>query len=143
MKNMNKIIEITESNYKDYCPLDIVAFSFAQPGAMGEHGGVVIVDVMGQVYHTNYCQGNIDCDHLLEVVPILKDCKFNIFGHQTPEGWFPVYLGFGNHLTIKADYYSQFKEDVNNKHFENTGELYQQWLGMVMKLLGKNDERIV
>ena len=139
---MNRTIEITASNYKDYTSLDIVAFSFAQPGAMGEPGGVLIVDVTGQVYHTNYCYGGIDYNHLLEIVPILKGCEFGVFDHQTPEGWSPVYLGFGNHLTIKADYYSQFKEDVDNKHFENTGQLYQQWLGMVMKLLGKGNENL-
>ena len=52
---MTRIIEITESNYKDYRSLDIVAFSFAQLGAMGEPGGVEIIDAKGCCYHTNYC----------------------------------------------------------------------------------------
>ena len=43
-KAMTDCIEITESNYKDYCSLDIVAFLFAQPGAMGDPGGVEIID---------------------------------------------------------------------------------------------------
>ena len=38
------IIEITESNYQNYLDLDIVAFSFAFDGAMGEGGGIYIVD---------------------------------------------------------------------------------------------------
>lgn len=52
---MEKLIEITKSNYMDYCSLDIVAFAFAQPGAMGEPGGVEIIDTKGRFYHTNYC----------------------------------------------------------------------------------------
>jgi len=139
---MSRLIEITESNYKDYCTLDIVAFSYAQPGAMGEPGGVLIVDAMGRVYHANYCYENLDYDHLLEVVPILKDCEFGILGHQTPVGWSPFYLGFGNHLTIKEDYSFEFEISVADKHFKNKGELYQQWLGMVMELLGKGDENL-
>ena len=139
---MNRLIEITESNFKDFCALDIVAFSFAQPGAMGEPGGVLIVNAMGQVYHANYCNGEIDYDHLLEVVPALKDCEFGILGHQTPTGWSPFYLGFGNHLNIKDDYSYEFEVAVAEKHFKNKGELYQQWLGMVMELLGKGDENL-
>ena len=134
---MNRTIEITESNYKDYTSLDIVAFSFAQSGAIGEPGGVLIVDAMGQVYHANYCYDNLDFDHLLEVVSAVKDCKFGILDHQTPEGWAPVQLGFGNHLTIRTEYHSQFEEETNNRHIKSPGQLYQQWIGMVLKLLGK------
>ena len=38
------VIEITESNYQDFTTLDIVAFSFAYEGAMGEMGGIYIID---------------------------------------------------------------------------------------------------
>ena len=40
---MNRI-EIDELNYQDYQHLDIVAFSFARGGAMGDPGGIIIVD---------------------------------------------------------------------------------------------------
>ena len=45
------IIEITESNYQDYPSLDIVAFSFAYEGAMGEMGAIYIIDRDGK-YHS-------------------------------------------------------------------------------------------
>lgn len=54
------IIEISESNYQDYFSLDIVAFSFAYEGAMGEMGGIYIIDRGGQIYHANYFMGD-DC----------------------------------------------------------------------------------
>lgn len=136
---MTRIIEITESNYKDYRSIDIVAFSFAQPGAMGEPGGIEIIDEQGRFYHTNYCWEGISYEHLCEVVPALKGCKFEVLGHQAPEGWEAVYLGMGNHLTIKAEYYNQFKEETQNRHIEKASQLYQQWFEVVLKLLGKGD----
>jgi hypothetical protein len=45
------IIEISNSNYQDYLSVDIVAFSFAYAGAMGESGGIIIIDRAGQIYH--------------------------------------------------------------------------------------------
>ena len=136
---MTRIIEITESNYKGYRSINIVAFSFAQPGAMGEPGGIEIIDEQGRFYHTNYCWEGISYEHLCEVVPALKDCKFEVFGHQAPEGWEAVYLGMGNHLTIKADYYNQFKEETLNRHIKDECEMYLQWIGIVLKLLDKGD----
>lgn len=133
-------IEITESNWKDYCSIETVAFSIAQPGAMGEPGGVEIIDAQGQVYHTNYCWDGLPYEYLLAIVPDLGDCKFGVMGHQAPEGWVAVYLGMGNHLTIRTDYYSQFDQEVRNRRIERPGELYQQWFEIVLKLLGKSDE---
>lgn len=36
-------IELNGNNYSEFTPLDIVAFSYAAPGAMGERGGIKIV----------------------------------------------------------------------------------------------------
>ena len=57
-----------------------------------------------------------------------------------PEGWKAVYLGLGNHLVVKAGYYEQFEKEARNRHIEEAVELYQQWYGIVMKVLGKSDE---
>ena len=135
---MDDTIEITESNYKGYCAIDIVAFLFAQPGAMGEPGGVEIIDAQGWFYHTNYCYNGVSYDQLTEIVPVLKDCKIGIVSQQEPEGGKADYLGFGNHLFIKAEYYNQFEEEVRNRNIEESVELYQQWYGIVMKMLGKS-----
>ena len=137
---MTDTIKITESNYKDYCAIDIVAFLFAQPGAMGDPGGVEIIDAQGQSYYTNYCYNGISYDQLVEVVPDLKNSKIGIVGHQVPEGWNAIYIGYGNHLTIKSDYYNQFQEEADNRHIKEASVLYQQWYGIVLKLLGKSNE---
>ena len=136
---MKETIEITESNYKGYCSIDIVAFSFAQSGAMGMPGAVEIIDSDGWLYYTNYCDGNLSFDHLLEVVPVLKDCKINVSGHQTPEGWGAFYLGAGNHLTVRADYCGRFEEKVNKRRIKTPSKLYLQWLEIMQELLDKGD----
>ena len=107
---------------------------------MGEPGGVEIIDVQGCYYHTNYCYKGISYEQLIKVVPVLKDCKIGLTGHQAPEGWVAVNLGMGNHLTIKADYYDRFEEETRNRHIEEASKLYQQWSGIVLKLLGKECE---
>ena len=40
-------IEINDTNYQSYTHLDIVAFSFARGSAMGEPGGIIIIDADG------------------------------------------------------------------------------------------------
>ena len=134
---MTEIIEITENNYKGYCSIDMVAFSFAQSGAMGVPGDVVIVDSDGWFYHTNYCDEALSYDHLLEVVPVLKDCEIGVSGHKAPEGWVPVYMGMGNHLTIRADYYGRFEEEVNKRRIKTPADLYMQWFEIMLQLFGK------
>ena len=48
-----EMVEITQSNYQDFKELDIIAFSCAECGAMGQQGGIIMVDTQGRVYHTN------------------------------------------------------------------------------------------
>lgn len=136
---MKEIIEITDSNYKDYCNIDIAAFSLAQGGAMGEPGGIVIIDTGGNVYHTNYCRNNVICEHLDEIIPILKECKFGIFSHTVPEGWHPEDLGFGNHLTIKGIYKDTFCKEWEERQSNTENILFQEWSGVMMMVLGKED----
>ena len=95
------IIEINESNYLSYTNLDIAAFSFAYEGAMGEGGGIYIIDKAGQIYHANYFMADqcIERDHIKDIIPIFEELEFHIFGCETSnENWESVDLGFGNSL---------------------------------------------
>ena len=71
------IIEITGSNYWEYQSLDIVAFSFAYEGAMGEMGAIYIIDRDGKIYHANYCQGDerIDPSHINDIILYLRTSR--------------------------------------------------------------------
>ena len=91
-----------------------------------------------EYYHTNYCYNGVSYDQLMEIVPVLKVCKIGVVNHLAPEGWKAIYLGFGNHLTIKADYYDKFEEETRNRHIEEAVELYQQWSGIVLKCINNH-----
>ena len=81
---MNRI-EIDELNYQDYQHLDIVAYSFARGGAMGDPGGIKIVDSDGQVYHANYCYGRhtIKSEHIKAVIPVFEDLRISLTNCKT------------------------------------------------------------
>ena len=132
-----RTIEISKSNYKDYSSLDIVAFSFAVPGAQGEGGGIYLITSDQNIYHMNFVFGDMTKDDAIHICPPLVDCRFALFGtDKIPEGWQYRYMGAGNHLFIR--------DSIFNDVYEMTVgleevELYQQWKYIVMKVLGKWD----
>ena len=139
------IIEITESNYQDYSSLDIVAFSFAYEGAMGEMGGIYIIDREGQIYHANYFLGDdcIDREHIKDVIPVFVDLEHGLMGSESnnPNGS-SEHLGFGNTLLISNEIRDGFKKKVEEAKFQRTGELFQQWPGFVLNLIGKENDSL-
>ena len=134
------IIEISESNYQDYFSLDIVAFSFAYEGAMGEMGGIYIIDRGGQIYHANYFMGDkcLDRDHIKDVIPVFVDLEHGLLGSESKNpNWSSEYLGFGNTLLISNEIRDGFKKKVEEANLQRAGELFQQWPGFVLDLIGK------
>ena len=133
------IIEINESNYQAYTKLDIVAFSFAYEGAMGDAGSIYIIDKVGQVYRAYYCWKDncIAREHIKDIIPIFEDLQFQMFGIETDnENWESVDLGFGNSLLITKDISDKFNQKVKEANFQRIGQLYQHWPGLVLGLLG-------
>ena len=137
---MMSIIEITESNYQDYPSLDIVAFSFAYEGAMGEMGAIYIIDRDGKIYHANYCQGDerIDPSHINDIIPVFKDISWRMFDclSNNPD-WKPVDLFAGNNLLMVNEIYDDFMKKVQEANLEHPSRLFQRWPGFVLCLLGK------
>lgn len=137
---MANLIEIKESNYKSYVGLDIVAFSFAYEGAMGDPGSINIIDKTGQTYRAYYCWKDncIAREHIKDIIPIFDDLEFRMFGIETKnEHWEAVDLGFGNTLLITKTISDRFHQKVDEAHFERIGQLYQNWSSIVLNLLGK------
>jgi hypothetical protein len=133
------IIEINDTNYQSYTHIPIVAFSFAHGGAMGEPGGIIIIDSEGQAYHANYVYGDdhLDPSHIEDVIPVFSHLSFSLLGCQTENtDWEYVALGFGNNLLVRKDLSDRFNKAVEEAHFEYAGQLYQRWKGIVMSLLG-------
>ena len=139
------IIEITGSNYWEYQSLDIVAFSFAYEGAMGEMGGIYIIDREGQIYHANYFLGDdcLDREHIKNVIPVFVDLEHGLMGSESNNpNWSSEYLGFGNTLLISNEIRDGFKKKVEEAKFQRTGELFQQWPGFVLNLIGKENDSL-
>lgn len=139
------IIEITKSNYQDYSSLDIVAFSFAYEGAMGEMGGIYIIDRERKIYHANYCFGD-DCiatNHIKDIIPVFEDIEWQMMGSESKNvNWSTVYLGYGNNLLMLKEIYAEFNKKVEEANFEHSGQLFQRWPGIVLGLLGKESDNL-
>ena len=139
------IIEITESNYWEYQSLDIVAFSFAYAGAMGESGGIIIIDRAGQIYHANYCFGDnlLDSEHIKEIIPMFEGIGWGLIGCEpNHDEWVAKDLGFGNHLLMLKEISDGYQQKVEAANIQRPGELFQKWPGFVLGLLGKECQNL-
>jgi hypothetical protein len=131
-------IKINESNYQAYTNLDIVAFSFARGGAMGDPGGIDIIDKAGQSYYMNYCYGAnaIKSEHVKDIIPVFNDMGFSLLGSESNnDNWVSIYLGFGNSLFLIKDLYDAFMKKAEEAHCHQSHELYRHWHGFVQELL--------
>ena len=127
MTKKKQIIEMEKATLSTV-PFDKAKyFSFAEGGAMGEMGGVLMVTSDGEVYHANHCFGDISYDDLVAVFPPLGKCSFRMFGEgsTTPKGWNDVDLGMGNHLIVHDDVYPAFKKKVKGLI---PPQIYQKWV---------------
>ena len=130
--------EITNSNYQDYTKIDIAAFSYAYEGAMGEGGGICIIDREGELYHANYYYGNdyLEPEHVKEVIPAIEEIEFYLFGCKVKnENWEFVYLGFGNNLFIASDLAEGFKKKMVEEQIDSAADLYLRWQSFVLDLV--------
>lgn len=133
-------MEIDNNNYLSYTHLNIVAFSFAHGGAMGDPGGIIIIDAEGQTYHANYAYGDnhLDPHHINDVIPVFSDIKLSLLGGRSEnDEWEVVNLGYGNTLVLRRDLSLPFHKAAEDAHFEHAGQLYQQWERIVLSLLRK------
>ena len=91
-----KAIEITSTNYRDYCPFDIAAFSY-QVG-VAEWKGFCLITINGIVFHAHRDMNIVE---LLTICPPLSECKFGTSGAKAlPENYSYFYMGAGNHLFV-------------------------------------------
>lgn len=128
------IIRLRMDNYKQYLPIAPIAFSYAEPGAMGAPSEVQIVDVNSRVYSFNL--GYMEQAAVDELLPELMQCRFVFYGQplEAPEGWRCEYLGFGNHLLVADKIYDKFAV-LREPYGQNLGQLYQAWIGIIIKII--------
>ncbi|HOP08442.1 MAG TPA: hypothetical protein PLF13_14285 [candidate division Zixibacteria bacterium] len=140
---MSTFVKLCAANAKKYSPIDAAAYFFAEPGAQGSNGEIVIVSRSGEKYSCNFIYGDMPLDCYASLCPPLNDTKFNIGGQRDlpPNGWQPLYLGLGNHLIVSDDYADSFAKELAAQSIMNRGQVYQHWLSiMVGIILGKDSK---
>ena len=126
-------ITLTEENYAQHIPLNPIAFSMADGGAMGSPGEVIIVDKESNIYRF-WLQG-VEYETAKRIIPTLFECEFGMRGHNRPaSGWHYFDLGAGNHLLIKDDIYNEFYPEVQG-YMDRPALLYQRWLKLVLAIM--------
>ncbi len=107
--------KITKENYQAYTAINVVAFSYAFAGAMGEGGALYILSASKEMHHINTIKSGLTKEQIWEICPPLKHCEFGIFGKgKIPEGWSMYYLGMGNHFVIKDTYKKEVMPNIDN-----------------------------
>ena len=126
--------ELCRQNMKDLLQEDIVFYSVADTGAMGELGGVEILTKSGKFYHTNDVEREKFFDYLATKIPLLK--AFGIFCGiicKMPDGYKYYDLGMGNSLLVKDEYAAVF--DKKAKKVKNKVVLYGKWKDFALEIL--------
>ncbi len=130
------IKKLTRDNYKECTGLDIVAFSSAAPGAMGDAGAIEVVTTKGEVYYANPFYEDIEMEQVFEVCPPLSECRFGVFGGGViPEGWQSIYLRFGNNLVLHESISEEFRKEAEKSKIKEVGDLYNKWMDIVKRML--------
>ena len=121
---------LSEHNYKDYLPLgNIVAFSYAEPGAMG--GGNTIITENGDIY-------TLRIPYSEDILPIFKSFLFDVAhgrGVKIPEGWTYKYMGMGNHLAISNTILDAYNKHVQKYDIKIPPELYRLWKTVILEAI--------
>ena len=132
--------KLTRDNYKECTGLDIIAFSSAAPGAMGDAGAVEVVTSKGEVYYANPFYEDIEMEQVFQVCPPLSECRFGVFGGGViPEGWQTIYLGFGNHLVLHESISEDFRKEAEQSEIKEVGDLYNKWIDIIKRTLANRN----
>ena len=126
---MKNRIELSKSNYKKYTPINAMAFSYANGGAQGEPGGIIILDNNGTFFHFNYNEGDLKKDEIFEICPSLKEVALN----QIPENFEKMNMGMGNTLFVNKSIFPEVKEKT--KDLKNPAALYIQWKHIILDII--------
>ena len=130
-----KFTEIDDKNIRDFEEKDIMFFTLAEAGAMGEPNGIEIVTQKENaitLYHTNISE--FDVRKLYSKFSTLKTLKCEIFGVVTgvQSGFIHVDTGMGNHLFINDSINNEFQEKIKTLQ---PFEIYNRWLIIGLDLL--------
>ena len=128
---MKNKIELSKSNYKNYLPINTIAFSYANGGAQGEPGGVIILDKEGKFFHFNYAEGDLKNEEIFEICPYLKEIESN----KVEENFERMNMGMGNTLFVSKSILPEVKEKT--KDIKRPDQLFSQWKKIIYDIIKK------
>lgn len=130
-----QIIYLSKDNHLQHIPIrDVVAIKYAEPGAMGSAGQVVMITSSGTLYVLETACSDMSGEEYIKICPLLK-----AYWEQDtlPPVWDNrYYMGAGNHLFIHESIVKDFDSRV--KRFGLEGDLYRYWIMFVLDVLGKS-----
>ncbi len=135
---------------------DVIIFSMAEPGAMGAGGHMEFVTDKGEIFNLWYLSEDTPWNDVKNCFPVLKDCFFNGPMKERPEGapkeivfylddsninistkvapgWQHIYMGFGNHLIVRDDYFEGFSNAISDLTEE--ADIYGEWRERAIKYI--------
>ena len=125
------MIELSKSNYKNYLPINAIAFSYANGGAQGEPGGIIILDNVGKFFHFNYADGDLKNDEIFEICHPLKEVALD----SIPENFEKKNMGMGNSLFVNKAILPDLEEKT--KDIKRPDQLYRQWKNIILDIIKK------
>ena len=128
---MGDKIELTQKNYKDYIPINIIAFSFAYSGAQGEPGGVNLINDKGQIFHFNYLEDKLTKYEIEEVCPFIKNNDLTQFETNFQQ----INMGMGNKLLVEKIFYQKVEHILNE--IKNPSHIFIKWKDIILNALKK------
>lgn len=105
-------IVLTSENYKKFLPVKVLTFTYAELGAMGDPGRVVLIDSRARVFRFYLQEDKLKLSEVAEFFPEFsslisfpKKALFNTtngYLESFYEDWSELDLGMGNHLIFKS-----------------------------------------
>lgn len=108
---MTRLIEVTREDLDTIDYDSIVAFEFAEPGAMGTPGDLFFSTADGTAFHLNYLHGEVS---LREFCRAYRQGAVDTFPIP-PSIWTECYLGMGNHFIVHTVALKKLLRDEGNE----------------------------
>lgn len=129
-------IEIDYDNINNINENEIMFFTLAEGGAMGEPCGIEIITMkngMIKLYHINY-GSSINIEKLYSKFSTLKTLQCGVFGvvRGVQKGFIHVDTGMGNHLFVNDKVIEKFRGKIANK---KSGIIYANWIIYALDVL--------
>lgn len=128
---------ITKDNYETLLPRlkDVVAFSYAEEGAMGAAGEINIVNSDGEWFDMNSMNRELTKEDFDRILPAFNQCDFDSYDVTIAEGWTEFNMGMGNHLMVSDSIIEPFRKILDENDIENTSLIYWTYPNIIKAIL--------